>query len=331
LAASRSRIRFILAASALLEAAAAVALLVLVGWDRLTHGLHVSNIDAFAFCLVGVAGGWIGYVIAFRAVARAESGPRIGFIEAAGVVSAGFAPVFMLNLAGGYAIDRAALEASGASRRDAASRVIALNALEYAVLAPAAAASGVLLVFGITGSAPVAVALPWLAVIPGALLARWLLRSRLGAWLLGLRGNNPLSRALVHGVSGLALVSQLVTQPRRHGLALAGIALYWAGEIFALAAALEAFDARPPIAALVLAYATGYALTRRALPLGGAGAVELLLPLALSWVDTNFAAAFAGVFVYRFFNFWLSLVPGVVVLASSRRLARRLAAIGAAK
>jgi uncharacterized membrane protein YbhN (UPF0104 family) len=233
----------------------------------------------------------------------------------------------MANFAGGFALDRAALEASGASSRDAAARVVALNALEYAVLAPAAAVCGVLLTLGVTGTAPAALALPWLAVLQGAVLASWLVRSRLGAWLRALGGRNPLSRALSQAVSGLALVLQLVTKPQRHGLALAGIALHWAGELFALAAALEAFDARPGIPALVLAYATGYALTRRALPLGGPGAVELLLPLALAWVNTNFAAAFAAVFVYRFFNFWLALLPGLMVLASSRRLACRLAMI----
>jgi uncharacterized membrane protein YbhN (UPF0104 family) len=325
---TRERLLFVVALSALLEAAAAVVLLALVGWDRLTQGLRLGNIDWFAFCLVGAVGAWVGYVLAFRAVARVGGGPRVGFLDSAAVVSAGFAPLFMVNVAGGFAIDRAALEASGANRREAASRVVALNALEYAVLAPAAAVSGVLLALGITGSAPAAVTLPWLAVIPGAALAGWLVHSRLGAWLQSLRGGNIVSRTLAYGVAGLALLWQMLTQPRRHLLAIGGIALYWAGEIFALSCALAAFDAHPGIPALVLAYATGYALTRRALPLGGPGAVEVLLPLALAWVHTSFAGAFAAVLVYRFFNFWLALVPGLVVLAGSRRLAERLARVG---
>jgi hypothetical protein len=74
----------------------------------------------------------------------------------------------------------------------------------------------------------------------------------------------------------------IVTHPLKHGLGLAGAALYWAADITVLWSALHVFDIDLPVPALVLAYATGYALTRRALPAGGPGAVEGLLPLALA-------------------------------------------------
>jgi hypothetical protein len=46
--------------------------------------------------------------------------------------------------------------------------------------------------------------------------------------------------------------------------------------------ALHVFDGKaPPVAQLIVGYATGYAITRRALPLGGAGVVEALLSFAL--------------------------------------------------
>ncbi|MEZ5098220.1 MAG: hypothetical protein R3C15_00065 [Thermoleophilia bacterium] len=77
-------------------------------------------------------------------------------------------------------------------------------------------------------------------------------------------------------------------------------------------------------AALILAYATGYALTRRALPAGGPGAVEVLLPLALAWVGVPFWQAVVGALTYRFFNFWLALVPGLVLLLRMRGLDRAL-------
>ena len=67
-----------------------------------------------------------------------------------------------------------------------------------------------------------------------------------------------------------------------------------------------------------LGYATGYALTRRTLPLGGAGAVEALLPFALSWTGVPLAAAVLAVFTYRIFNFWLPVVPAVVGMRSLR-------------
>ena len=55
-------------------------------------------------------------------------------------------------------------------------------------------------------------------------------------------------------------------------------------------------------AALIIGYAAGYALTRRTLPLAGAGVVEALLPFALVWVGADLAPAVLAVFVYRFFN-----------------------------
>jgi hypothetical protein len=54
----------------------------------------------------------------------------------------------------------------------------------------------------------------------------------------------------------------------------------------------------PPVAQLVVGYATGYALTRRALPLGGTGIVETLLPFALGWVGIALAPALLAVFGY---------------------------------
>ena len=90
-------------------------------------------------------------------------------------------------------------------------------------------------------------------------------------------------------------------------------AVYWFGEIVCLWACLEAFGyGTPNVALLLIGYATGYALTRRTLPLGGAGAVEALLPFALSWTGVPLAAAILAVFTYRVFNFWLPVVPAVV-------------------
>ena len=68
------------------------------------------------------------------------------------------------------------------------------------------------------------------------------------------------------------------------------MAVYWAGEVFVLWVCLAAFTRHTPsVAAVVVGYATGYALTRRTLPLAGAGAVEALLPFALVWVGFGLA------------------------------------------
>jgi uncharacterized membrane protein YbhN (UPF0104 family) len=112
------------------------------------------------------------------------------------------------------------------------------------------------------------------------------------------------------------VLKTLFVQPR-HFLGPLGTAVYWFGDILCLWACLQAFThGTPDISLLLLGYATGYALTRRTLPLGGAGAVEALLPFALSWCGISLAAAVLAVFAYRVFNLWLPIVPAAIGLRS---------------
>jgi hypothetical protein len=71
----------------------------------------------------------------------------------------------------------------------------------------------------------------------------------------------------------------------------------------------------PNLGETILAYATGYALTRRSMPLGGAGATEALLTFALHWVGQPISAALAAVVVYRLFNFALLTIPALAARA----------------
>jgi uncharacterized membrane protein YbhN (UPF0104 family) len=118
----------------------------------------------------------------------------------------------------------------------------------------------------------------------------------------------------------------LARKPLLGAGAVAGMALYWLGDAFILWAALRGFLAHAPdIPTLLVAYATGYALTRRSLPLAGAGVVGALLPFALHWVGFAFAPAVLAVFVYRIYNLWLPLLPA---LAGTRHLRTRLSRRG---
>jgi len=92
-------------------------------------------------------------------------------------------------------------------------------------------------------------------------------------------------------------------------MAFVGTAMYWFGEILCLWAALMAFGAAVEVPVLIVGFATGYVLTRRGLPAGGAGIAEVALTFALVWLHVPFASALLGVFAYRFFNFWLALLP----------------------
>lgn len=314
----------VVAASALLEALAAGLLVWLIGWQHLENAIRLRNAPWFALSLGGQVVALVGYTIAFRDVTQAAGGPKLEPPVAGALVVAGFAPAFAADVAGGFAIDRAAYEEMGMSRDEAAARVVGLGILEYLVLAPVAAVCAVLAFLGIGGNdVGAGITLPWLAIVPGLALAWWLARPRRNARLRDARGGNVLRRALAHAAAGLAVVAWIMRNDGR-GRALLGVALYWTGDIVSLWAPLYAFGVHPGVPALVVAFATGYALTRRSLPAGGPGAIEILLPLSLKWVQIGFAPAFVAVFVYRLFNFWLPLVPGVLVAKRLPEIERRL-------
>jgi uncharacterized membrane protein YbhN (UPF0104 family) len=194
--------------------------------------------------------------------------------------------------------------------------VLGLSFLEYAVLAPAALVAAVIVLL-LHNSISTSLTVPWIVGVPvGAALALTALRHResVARWRFV---GPPLGRSL----HALGLVLGILRSPRRHGLAFAGTLAYWSGDIFCLWATLRAFSTQPPpVAQLVVGYATGYALTRRALPLGGAGVVEALLPFSLEWLGIPLAPALVAVFAYRLINLWLPIVPALAGLPTLRSL-----------
>jgi uncharacterized membrane protein YbhN (UPF0104 family) len=128
--------------------------------------------------------------------------------------------------------------------------------------------------------------------------------------------------AFHHALDAIEILPRLLTRPTARGLAFLGAAVYWFGDITALWAALRVFGEEPSLPALVIGYATGYALTRRTLPLGGAGSVEALVAFALAWTGTKLAPAVLAVFAYRIFNLWLPLLPAALGLRTLKGLRR---------
>lgn len=255
---------------------------------------------------------YFGYVVAYREVARVEGGPVLGLRRAGAIVAAGFG-VFVIR--GGFIVDRQALEAAGLEPRQARVRVLGLGALEYAVLAPAAALAAVILLARGSTHPSLGFTLPWAIAVPlgfAAALGAVAIRPRLrdeGGWRAVLR----------HALDGVQILRKLASQGAKHGGAFLGATLYWVGDIGCLWASLRAFHDSPDLAALVIGYATGYALTRRTLPLGGAGAVEALVSFALAWTGIPLAKAVLAVCAYRIFNLWLPLLPAAIGLRHLKR------------
>jgi uncharacterized membrane protein YbhN (UPF0104 family) len=316
----RRRMLILFAAGAI-ALATAMALADLAGYDALVHAVRGLEPEWLIGCFIGQLVAYFGYVLAVRAVARVDDGPRLSLALTTRTVLAGFGVYASAHAAGGFAVDYWALRRSGLARDDAVRRVLALGALEYAVLAPAAMVCAIILLLEPGDRVQDAMTYPWLLVIPGFAAAAWVSSPRRASRLVSDDpGRGFIRRWFAHSVAGICKLRTLATQPHRHGLGLAGVALYWAGDATCLWCAIQLFHARMSIPALVVAYATGYVLTRRSLPAGGAGIVEVLLTFALVWVGMPLAPALLGVVVYRAFNFWLPVVPALAVLPSLKRI-----------
>jgi uncharacterized membrane protein YbhN (UPF0104 family) len=275
----------------------------------------------FVLCLAAQVVAYVGYVFALRETARVDDGPRLDFRHAANIVAAGFGAFFSASAAGGFEVDYWALRHAGASRREALKRVLGLGTLEYAVLAPAAMFSAIAILADASDHVRPSMSWPWLAVIPGTALAVWASQpDRASRWGRVNHHHGRLRSAFGHVVAGLSIVRRLVQQPRAHGLAFVGVTMYWFGEILCLWAALMAFGAQVKVPVLIVGFATGYVLTRRSLPAGGAGIAEVALVFALVWLHVAFAPALLGVFSYRFFNFWLALLPAFAARHTMRTI-----------
>jgi uncharacterized membrane protein YbhN (UPF0104 family) len=150
---------------------------------------------------------------------------------------------------------------------------------------------------------------PWAIAVPlGFALA--LRASSKPGWILKLSGKHR--DRLRQGLEGIGVLHSLLRHPYRYRGAWLGTALYWAADITAFYAALRLFGLNAEFGKVIIAYGTGYAATRRSLPLGGAGVTEALMTYALYWVREPLAPALAAVLAYRAFNFLLVAAPAMV-------------------
>jgi len=281
-----------------------------------------SRLDArwLVICLGGELIGYIGYVLALRNIARVDGGPRLSFALTARTVVSGFGVYAAAHAAGGFAVDYLALRRAGLKREQAIARVAGLGVLEYAVLAPVALVCALVLLADSGDHVQDSMTLPWLAVIPGFGAALWVSSPKRHARLTDPSGGGRIRGSIAHAVAGVVTLRALCRRPLHHLPGLLGVGFYWFGDIACLWAALRTFSVHVSWPALVVAYATGYVASRRSLPAGGAGIVEVLMTFALVWVGLPLAPALAGVLVYRLFNFWLPIVPALALLPSVRRL-----------
>ena len=298
-------------AAAVAFAGAVAVMSTIAGWGEVAARFDPGVSFWFAVAFAAQLAAFCAYVLAYRSVAAVEDGPQLSLTEATELVAVGFG-AFLAK--GGAALDSEALR-TGSNEREGEVRVMALDALEHAPLAPAACAAAITLLVQGSRTPGLDFTIPWATLVPlGAALAFvGVRRRRRFVGEEGWRGK------LGEVLEAIHVLFRLAAEWRTHWLAFVGASVYWAGDVVCLWASLRPFGAAPPFAGVVLAHAVGYVLTRRTLPLAGAGAVEVLMPLTLVASGAPFAGAILGVVVYRLFNLWLPLIPAAVALPRLRR------------
>src|SRR6266545_2569107 len=274
--------------------AAAMGLADMAGYRRLVDAVQDVVPTWFAVCFGGQVVAYLGYLLAVRDIARVDGGPLLSFRLSMRTVVAGFGVFAATHAAGGFSVDYWTFRRSGLRRPEALARVFALGALEYAVLAPAALVCAIVILFGTGGHVQHALTYPWLAVVPGFFAALWVTSPKRADRLSDPGEGGRVRQWFAHLVAGITKLRFLLLRPRLHGLGVVGVSLYWLGDIACLWAALKIYNTELSTPALILAYATGYVLTRRSLPAGGAGVVEVLMTFALVWVGVPLAPALAA-------------------------------------
>src|SRR5437588_232777 len=116
-------------------------------------------------------------------------------------------------------------------------RVLGLGALEYAILAPAAALSAVIILARGSTHPSLGFTLPWAIAVPLGFVAAFAAlayRHRVG-------DEGVWRASLQHALDAVNMLRNLAAQGADHGGAFVGTTLYWAGDVGCLWASLRAF------------------------------------------------------------------------------------------
>lgn len=312
-----SEIAMLLVLAAVLQLAAGVGLAYVAGFSSVRAALG----DFHPVWLAAVAGGlgvsFAGYYYAYQGMFTVAGGPSVKGAQMRMVVTVGFGG-FLAH--GGGEIDRYALEGANASHREAKTRVSGLAGLEHGVLALGGTAAAIAVLAGASnGLPPLDFLLPWAIIpVPGFLIAFWLAERYRDRY----RGRDGWRGSLGNFLESIHLIRVMFANPRRHGVALAGMALFWAADAFAAWAAMAAFGFTMNGASMFVGFATGMVFTRRTGPLGGAGVLALCLPLTLWYSGAPLAVAVVGIFTYRVLALWAPMPASLALLPRVREMGR---------
>jgi uncharacterized membrane protein YbhN (UPF0104 family) len=287
----------------------------------------VGDADArwFVVCFAAEVVAFAAYAVVVRAALAWRGGPDPGIGPSVHVTlaSLGATRIVAAAGAGGLAVTYWCFTRAGFTAREAVVRVLGLNTLVYLVFGVGAWLAALLASLGVFGEAPLALTIPWLVLIPLCVVAARFVTEPERVDRMTRSGGSILRRALSYAIAGTAWVRAVLPDPAG-ARAIGGSALYWAGDVVCLWAALHSVGEPLPVSELALAYATGYAAMILPLPLGGVGGVDAAMTYALTAVGVPLAPALVAVAVYRLFGFWVPTIPALGALALLPRAGRRL-------
>jgi uncharacterized membrane protein YbhN (UPF0104 family) len=308
-----SELAMLLVLAAILQLSAGIGLSYVAGFSSV-HAVLGDFHWVWLIALVGALGlSFAGYYYAYEGMFTVAGGPTLRGPQMRAVVTVGFGG-FLAH--GGGVLDQYALEAAGAGKREAKSRVSGLAGLEHGVLSLGGTAAAIAVLAQGSGKPPLDFTLPWAIIpVPGFLIAFWAAERYQDRFRRrGFLGNF---------LESIHLIRVMFTNPRRYGAALAGMALFWAADAFAAWAGMAAFGFQMNVASFFVGLATGMVFTRRTGPLGGAGVLVLCLSLALWYSGAPLAVAVVGIFTYRVLALWLPMPAALALLPTIRKMGEK--------
>ncbi len=277
----------------------------------------------------------LAYILAFRTITLRGDGTPLPLRPTGHIVLAGLGATRLLAAAGagGLAVNYWGLRRAGIGARESVARVLTLNTVLYAIFGCIGMTAAAVL--WANGTAPAALAVPWIAVTGACLVAATFLSAPQRVARLShnppadhdaSRFSRTIRKGFATAVVALGRTRAIVAAPGRHVPILIGSAGYWVTDIACLAVCLRAFDVHVGLGVVVLGYATGYVASILPLPTGGVGGIDAAMTFALHLLGVPLEDALAGVVAYRFVGFWLPTIPGVWALIRLPRLGRTLEA-----
>lgn len=262
---------------------------------------------------------YVGYALLYRALAGVGGGPQPGMRLTLRLAIAVFGASVIATAAGRLGSEYWTLRRMRERPPQAWSRVLAINAAQWALLAALAWAGALALLLGAGHGAPLGVELAWLLALPVCAGPALYLTSPARRSLAEDRGG-PVRRTFASALRGIVLLRLLPARPRALSRALAGGLVCWAGELLTVWAALRGFGLSLGFPSLVVGYATGYVSTMLPLPAGGAGGVDVASTYALTLVGVPLGPALLATLVQRLCTYWLPLLVAMLATPSIRRL-----------